>query len=156
MIKKIITMCCLIFISHAHLSYADEPVDAMAQLDNEIQKHQGKVIYLDFWSSWCVPCRVSFPWMNDIQSKYAEQGFTVISVNLDVEKSFALDFLKDSPASFPVLYDPQSKSARALKVKAMPSSFLLNRQGKIVKGHQGFFADKVSEYESEIEALLAN
>lgn len=150
-----IVLTVILFTAVSSLMAFAQP-SAKDQLDAEIQKYKGDVIYLDFWASWCVPCRKSFPWMNKISSKYAEQGFTVISVNLDMEKALALDFLKVNNASFTVLYDPQGHTSRALKVKGMPSSYLINRSGKIVNKHTGFFTAKINEYEQEIETLLAH
>lgn len=121
----------------------------------ELVKHKGKVVYVDFWASWCGPCRKSFPWMNEIQKKYAQQGFTVVSVNLDSDKANALEFLEELPASFPVVYDPEGKIARQFKVKGMPSSYVFDRQGKLVLSHVGFFKDKIPQYTKEIEILLA-
>ena len=80
-------------------SHATE-VDAIAQLESIIVKHKGEVIYVDFWASWCIPCRKSFPWMNDINKQYAEKGFRVISINLDAEKHLADKFLLETPADF--------------------------------------------------------
>ena len=81
-------------------------------LEQALLEHQGKVVYIDFWASWCVPCRKSFPWMNAIQEKYKQQGFTVVSINLDANKALAEKFLLEMPASFPVIYDPKGKIAK--------------------------------------------
>lgn len=127
---------------------------AEQELVNALTENRGKVIYLDFWASWCVPCRKSFPWMNKIQSRYAPQNFTVISVNVDKDFDLAQRFLADMPASFPVIYDPKGELASKYKLQGMPSSFLVNKEGKFVRGHKGFFEKKIATYESEIEHLL--
>ena len=130
-----------------------------ANVLNEFQQHlntlKGNVIYLDFWASWCVPCRKSFPWMNEMQSKYLDKGFVVFSVNLDAEKSYAEQFLTEVPASFDVFYDPKGNVAKKFKLKGMPSSFLIDRQGNIISSHVGFNDDKKARYQREIEQMFA-
>jgi thiol-disulfide isomerase/thioredoxin len=135
-------------------SLADETVTSRQALEQSLAKHKGKVVYLDFWASWCGPCVRSFPWMNDIQIKYKNEGFTVISVNLDAEKPLAEKFLFNNPASFEVIYDPKGKIAMHFKIQGMPSSMLIGRDGKIKSSHTGFFNKKIPEYQQEIEALL--
>ncbi len=119
-----------------------------------LEQHQGKVVYLDFWASWCVPCRRSFSWMNKMQQQYHEQGFAVISVNLDADESLAKAFLISNVAKFPVIYDAKGHIAKHFKIKAMPSSMLIDRTGKIRQNHSGFFTHKVKRYEAEIVSLL--
>ncbi|WOH35768.1 redoxin family protein [Thalassotalea fonticola] len=128
--------------------------DSKAQLQQILDDNKGKVIYLDFWASWCIPCRKSFPWMNAMEAKYAGQGFKVITVNVDVEKSLALEFLQENPANFTVVYDPKGAIAKEFKLKGMPSSYMINKLGKPVSAHVGFYNDKRAEYEAEIVKLL--
>jgi len=129
--------------------------DAIKSFEREIALHKGKVVYLDFWASWCRPCKQSFPWLNDLQQKYKEQAFTVFSVNLDANPEFARQFLEQTPANFPIFYDAKGKLSKKFKLKGMPSSFLLNPQGKIVQAHVGFNPEKQQQYEKEISALMA-
>lgn len=125
-------------------------------LEQTLSKHKGEVVYLDFWASWCVPCRRSFPWMNEIQEKYKQQGFSIVSVNLDANKALAEKFLLELPANFSVIYDPKGKIAKHFKIQGMPSSMLIGRDGKIKSRHTGFFIDKIPQYQQEIEQLLKN
>ncbi len=133
---------------------ANEQLNGEQGLNQLLEQHKGDVIYLDFWASWCGPCRKSFPWMNKMQVQYKEQGFAVISVNLDAEHQLAETFLKENPALFSVVYDPKGKTARKYKVKGMPTSYLIGRDGQIKKGHTGFFTKKKPMYEEEIKQLL--
>ncbi len=119
-----------------------------------IQSAKGKVVLLDFWASWCVPCRKSFPWMNALQKKYGDQGLVVIAVNLDMVRADADEFLKAVPAQFRLEYDPKAELATKLDVSAMPTSFLLDRSGKIVKQHAGFREAQLAAREQEIEQLM--
>ena len=143
-----------IMLSFPSNAYADETINSQVALEQALAKHKGEVIYLDFWASWCGPCRKSFPWMNKIEAKYKQQGFSVISINLDANKDLAAKFLKETPASFTVIYDPKGKIAKHFKIQGMPSSMLIGRDGKIKSRHTGFFTKKISQYQQEIEQLL--
>lgn len=136
-------------------SYANEVVTSRQALEQALAQHKGEVVYLDFWASWCVPCRKSFPWMNAVQEKYKSQGFSVISVNLDADYALAQKFLKENPASFTVIYDPKGKLAKHFKIQGMPSSMLIGRDGQIKQRHTGFFTKKIPQYQQEIEKLLS-
>lgn len=120
----------------------------------KLSDFKGQVIYLDFWASWCIPCRKSFPWMNEIQKRYGNKGFKVIAVNLDQEADKAKAFLDKIPANFTVAYDPEGVSATAYKVKGMPSSYLIDRTGKITFSHIGFRAKEIPAMEQKIKQLL--
>lgn len=117
--------------------------------------YRGQVIYLDFWASWCEPCRKSFPWMNYIQQHYADRGLTVLAINLDDKRENAERFLKQYPARFPVAFDPQGDIAEQYTLKGMPTSFLIDRQGQIVYSHIGFRHQDSHRLENEIVKLLA-
>lgn len=120
-----------------------------------LANYKGKVVYLDFWASWCAPCRKSFPWMNTMQEKYHDLGFKIIAINLDEDKNKAEQFLKETPANFTIAYDPTSKVARTYKVKGMPSSYLIDRKGNILSEHQGFFSSSKESLEQTIRKALA-
>lgn len=86
---------------------------------------KGKVIYLDFWASWCGPCRKSFPWMNDLQKKYADQGLVILGVNLDANPEDAHHFLQKIPANFRIAFDAPGDTPSVLVCKACPPVSLL-------------------------------
>jgi thiol-disulfide isomerase/thioredoxin len=122
---------------------------------SEVLKHyKGKIVYLDFWASWCAPCRKSFPWMNELKNKFDNDQFVVVSVNLDADEKLAEKFLSQVPANFPIIYDRQGDLASELQLKGMPSSFLINAKGKVVSAHMGFTEKKKLRYEQEIRELL--
>ena len=121
----------------------------------DLNDYKNKVVYIDFWASWCGPCRKSFPWMNAMQAEYQTQSFTVLSINLDHSKDLAAKFLLTNPADFPIIYDPKGKLAKKFKVRGMPSSYLINKAGEIVSAHVGFNTSKQMKYEAEIKTLLA-
>jgi thiol-disulfide isomerase/thioredoxin len=115
---------------------------------------QGQVIWVDFWASWCAPCRRSFPWMNAMQRKYADQGLQIIAVNVDKERKLADEFLEETPAEFELRFDPTGALASEFGVQAMPSSFLLDASGNVIERHFGFRLADTDEYEAGIAKAL--
>lgn len=130
------------------------PAHADPQLD--LDQYRGKVVYLDFWASWCKPCRKSFPWMNDMLARHAKDGLVIVSVNVDSDRELATRFLAEVPANFPVIYDSQGELAASYELLGMPSSFIFDRNGKLVAAHKGFKENKVVLYERAIETVLQN
>ena len=116
---------------------------------------QGKVVYVDFWASWCIPCRQSFPWMATMAGKYGAKGFAVVAINLDKSREAADAFLAKYPPSFTVAFDPAGKTAEQFGVRAMPSSFLIDRNGKIVWSHEGFQPSRAQAMEERIAEELS-
>jgi thiol-disulfide isomerase/thioredoxin len=115
-----------------------------------------KVVLVDFWASWCVPCKDSFPTMNELQKKYADRGLVIIAINVDEKRADMDVFLKAHPASFIVVRDAAQKLVDLTGIVTMPSSFLLDRAGKVRYLHNGFHGEKTKqEYVTEIESLLA-
>jgi thiol-disulfide isomerase/thioredoxin len=116
---------------------------------------RGKVVYLDFWASWCQPCKKSFPWMDRLQQRYAPQGLAVVAVDLDKSREAADAFLERFPPAFVVAFDSAGKTAEAYRVPAMPTSFLIGRDGRLLDSHAGFDPRRTAEMEKSIEAALA-
>lgn len=129
-------------------SYAAEPL-----LD--LTKFRGSVVVVDFWASWCAPCRRSFPWLNEMQARYRDQGLVIIGVNVDAERADADKFLAAVPAGFRIVYDPTGKLPEQFGVTAMPSSFVFDRKGELVSRHLGFQNARRGEYEAVLRQLLA-
>ena len=141
------------------LVFAQNAPDVLLHTESrsfQLSETKGQVVYLDFWASWCVPCRKSFPRMNDISKKYAKQGFRVIAVNLDEDVSQAKLFLQKYPAEFTVAFDAKGKLAETFQVKGMPSSYLINRNGEIIRSHIGFREDDPASIEADIRFALAS
>lgn len=126
-----------------------------AQGELNFADYRGKVILLDFWASWCGPCRQSFPWMNEVQIRYANEGLTVIAVNLDQNRADAQAFLAEVPASFQIAYDASGNSAEMMHVVGMPMSYLIDRQGRVRQSLIGFNQQNKAEHETQIRELLA-
>ena len=115
---------------------------------------KGKVVYVDFWASWCGPCKQSFPFMNELQSKYGAKGFEIVAVNLDAKRGDADKFLAEVPARFNVAFDAKGETARRFEVKGMPSSYLIGRNGKVIAAHQGFKEEERGELDARIAQAL--
>ena len=120
----------------------------------DLAGYRGKVVIVDFWASWCVPCRRSFPWLNAMHEKYADDGLVIIGVNLDRERESAIEFLRDYPAQFQISYDPDATLAEEFGVLGMPSSYVIGRNGDTRSHHIGFKVKKQDEYEAAIVAAL--
>jgi thiol-disulfide isomerase/thioredoxin len=116
---------------------------------------EGKVVLIDFWASWCPPCRASFPVMADLHQRYGERGLIIIAISVDEQRAKLEAFLKKTPAPFAVVRDATQKLVAAADAETMPTSFLLDREGRIRFRHQGFKpGETAKEYEREIEELL--
>jgi cytochrome c biogenesis protein CcmG/thiol:disulfide interchange protein DsbE len=115
----------------------------------------GKVVWVDFWASWCSPCRRSFPWLNEMQRRYGKQGLEIIAVNLDEDRKLANEFLAETPALFEVRFDPSGHLAKEFDVQAMPSSYLLDSSGKVLGRHLGFKLADAGRYEKDIRSALS-
>lgn len=120
----------------------------------DLSDYRGKVVVLDFWASWCVPCRRSFPWLNTMNDKYAKDGLVIIGVNVDKETESAAEFLQKFPAKFKINYDTNAVIAKDFGVQGMPTSFVIGRDGKTKAQHLGFKVRRQDEYEAAIVAAL--
>lgn len=113
-----------------------------------------KLVYLDFWASWCVPCRHSFPWLNAMQEKYGDEGLVIVGINVDQARADADRFLDAYPARFTLVMDPDGELAEQWQLQGMPSAVLVDAQGNELHRHIGFRADREADYEALIKTLL--
>jgi cytochrome c biogenesis protein CcmG, thiol:disulfide interchange protein DsbE len=120
----------------------------------DLESHRGRVVIVDFWASWCKPCRQSIPWLNAMRERYAAAGLDVIGVNVDAERAQAERFMRDVPIGFETVFDPDGVLARRFKVQGMPSSFVFGRNGELLETHLGFRDAKKSQRETALRELL--
>lgn len=121
----------------------------------DISAYKGKVVMVDFWASWCVPCRKSFPWLNKMNTIKAPQGLVILGLNVDENSEDAKSFLLQNKSNFKHLYDPKGQYASYYNLIGMPSTLIFDRQGKLQHQHTGFKTNKTSEYEQIIDRILA-
>ena len=120
----------------------------------QLNQLRGQVVYLDFWASWCVPCRISFPALDQLHKKYRGRGFEVVAVNKDVVAADTGRFLARFPVGFTLVGDPDDRIVRAYQVKSMPSGYVLDRKGRVRFVHEGFRSDSAAQIEAQIIELL--
>jgi cytochrome c biogenesis protein CcmG, thiol:disulfide interchange protein DsbE len=128
-------------------------VDVASPID--VSEFRGRVLYLDFWASWCAPCQQSFPWMEEMKGSYGAQGLTVVAVNLDQHRADAERFLARFHPTFDVRFDPQGAAAERFKVQGMPTSVIIDRQGVVRFTHIGFRPVDRAIYENQLREVLA-
>ena len=120
----------------------------------DLAAYRGRVVVVDFWASWCAPCRKSIPWLNQMRARYGDRGLVVIGVNVDKDRGDAARFMREVPIDFEVVYDPAGAIAAGYEVEGMPSSYVYSRDGKLVARHLGFQNARRPEYEALLSGLL--
>ena len=124
-------------------------------LEGSVPEVKGKIVLVDFFASWCEPCKDSFPVMEALKQKYGDKGLVIIAINLDKKKEDMDEFVKKHPVTFTILRDGSNKLVNEVKIPTMPSSFLLDRDGKVHSFHRGFKGEESKQkYAAEIESLL--
>lgn len=119
-----------------------------------LSKLKGKVVYVDFWASWCTPCKQSFPWMNEMHNRYKKSGLEVVAINLDAEHADAQRFLNSANVDFTIAYDPAGNIANKYDLQVMPTSFLIDRKGEVIYLHRGFKHSDKKNMEMKISEAL--
>ena len=127
---------------------------ARAGQDVSLAQYKGQVVMLNFWASWCGPCRQEMPLLESIYRKYGKMGFTMIGVNVEPDSNAANEWLKATPVSFPILYDRDSKVSKLYDVAGMPSTVIIDRTGKLRVLHRGYKPGDENEYLDSIRTLI--
>ena len=151
----------LVLVVSPLLAHAVEPGEAAPAFELPgplgvvtLADYKGKTVYLDFWASWCAPCKQSFPWMNELQARYGAKGLRIVGVNVDRKEADAKAFLLRTPARFDLAFDAAGNVPRSYAVKAMPTSVLIGPDGKVLAVHRGFQSEKLGELEQRIKLAL--
>jgi peroxiredoxin len=115
---------------------------------------EGQVVMVNFWATWCGPCRQEMPHLEALYQRYRDLGFTLLGVNVEEDSSGADKFLAETPVTFPILFDPKSEVSKKYDVIAMPSTVLIDRAGSMRFIHHGYQPGYENEYQAQIRALL--
>lgn len=121
----------------------------------DLQQYRGKVVYVDFWASWCGPCAQSFSFMNGLGREFTAKGLSVVGINLDENREDAKAFLEKHAANFTVVADESGQCPQEFGVTAMPSSYLIDRDGVVRYIHLGFRPGEAGQFRAKVEELLA-
>jgi thiol-disulfide isomerase/thioredoxin len=119
-----------------------------------LEDFRGKVIYLDFWASWCGPCRKSLPLYEEMKKEFPPDRFEIVAINLDEDRNDAVRFLEKHPVSYTILLDPAGTTASQWQIQAMPTSFLLDSDGRAIGSWAGFYPSHLEEIQNEIISAL--
>lgn len=150
-LSKHICLCSLALLCGQSLAAAGPLPDGTLDLDD----YRGKVVLVHFWASWSAPCRRSFPWLAAMHDRYADQGLVIILVNEDEAASAARAFLDEFPVSFTRIRDADGELFEAWDIVAMPSSYVIDRGGRIVARYLGFKPAQLAEFEATLRKTLA-
>jgi thiol-disulfide isomerase/thioredoxin len=120
-----------------------------------LSDYKGRVVYIDFWASWCIPCRRSFPFLNKLQAQYADKGFEVIAINLEQTPEDAKKFLAQFPVSYPVLKGDNSNIGQIYNIFAMPTGYLIGKKGNVRVKNLGFDKAQENYLEAMVDKLVS-
>ncbi len=119
-----------------------------------LESLRGRIVVLDFWASWCVPCRSSFPFFDSLTEKYGPRGVSVVGLTLEDDTDAVTSFLDAVPATFPIVRDPSGRAGEAFEVVAMPTTFLIDREGHVVARFEGGDRRAHEQLDAAIQTLL--
>jgi len=157
-LKLILAVALLATAARADIKVGDTfpALDSVGLAGGTLPATTGKVLVVDFWASWCAPCKASFPALGKINAEYAPRGVVLVGVSVDEKASAYAAFVKKQAPPFPALHDAKQQLVRAVKVPAMPTTYLIGRDGKVRSIHAGYHGDATDKLlRTELDALLA-
>lgn len=119
-----------------------------------LEEQRGKVVMINFWASWCAPCRKEMPLLEELHDRYEQAGFTLFGVNVEQNPEAAQKFLDDVGVTFPILFDPESTASRAYQVSAMPTTVMVDRDGNVRYVNRGYKEGDEAKYRDQIRELI--
>ncbi|WP_347332699.1 TlpA family protein disulfide reductase [Marinimicrobium locisalis] len=119
-----------------------------------LEEQRGKVVMINFWASWCAPCRKEMPLLDELYDRYKDAGFTLFGVNVEQDPEAAKKFLENVGVSFPILYDPESDVSRTYQVSAMPTTVMVDRDGEVRYVNRGYKEGDEEKYRKQIRELI--
>ena len=132
----------------------DFTLKAMNGKNVKLSELAGNVVLINFWASWCGPCREEMPLLNDLHNKYEALGFTVLGVNVEEQAAPAIGFINKSPVDFPILFDNKNDVSKIYKVVAMPTTVVVDRDGNIRYEHKGYKSGDEKKYKKMVKKLV--
>ena len=154
---KISLVLSLLLASSASQAATPAPEFTLKSMSGEnikLGEQVGNVVMINFWASWCGPCRQEMPLLNDLHNKYERLGFTVLGVNVEENSSQAVDFISDTPVDFPILFDSANEVSKAYQVIAMPTTVLVDRDGNVRYIHKGYKTGDEQKYRDMVRKLV--
>ncbi len=135
-------------------SAPDFTLKSASGVNLKLSEFRGEVVLINFWASWCGPCRQEMPLLSELHEQYRDLGFTVLGVNVEEDSRQARKLLEDAPVSFPVVFDSDSTVSREYDVAAMPSTMLVDRNGTLRYLHKGYKPGLEAVYQQQVRDLL--
>jgi thiol-disulfide isomerase/thioredoxin len=129
-------------------------LQSMAGQAVSLEQFKGKVVMINFWASWCGPCRTEMPILEKLQAKYKPMGFAMVGVNVEPDSRLAVNWLKDTPVTFPILFDTKSEVSKLYQVAGMPTTVIVDRKGNLRWLHRGYKPGDENEYLDQIRAMV--
>ncbi|GAB5500485.1 MAG: TlpA disulfide reductase family protein [Pseudohongiellaceae bacterium] len=155
-----ITALILLFLSSAGAAQEPAPdfnaIDIQSGEQVRLADYRGKVVFLDFWASWCPPCLVSLPAYQRMYEQYRSSDWALVAINVDEDTEDGLEFLVDNPVTYPVIADPRGDIGIPYNIRSLPVSYLIDQQGNIVERYRGFEPGDEEQILQEIRALISN
>lgn len=158
-IKFLVALVCLMLVSSLQAVTLDKaaPDFTLRSLKHnnvKLSEQAGNVVLLNFWASWCAPCRQEMPLLNELHNKYKALGFSVIGVNVEQETELAKSFISSYPVDFPILFDDSNKASKLYDVSAMPTTVIIDRNGVVRHLHKGYQSGDEKRYQNMVKQLI--
>jgi len=156
-ILPLLLLCCSLGAAEAAAVAGPAPDFTLKSLGGKnlkLSEMAGNVVLINFWASWCGPCREEMPLLNALHNKYQPLGFTVLGVNVEEQSDMARGFLKDFPVDFPILLDNKNQVSKLYQVVAMPTTVVVDRDGKMRFLHKGYKSGDEKKYRDMVKQLI--